>query len=112
MNKNKKDSNSKLFKDKDKKIWFKTGDLVKKNSLGNYIYLGRVDRQIKVRGFRVEVQEVENFLRKIIKSNYSAVVGWPLIENSNYSYSGMVAFILNETKMKNNTILEIQQENM
>jgi len=65
-----------------------------------------VDRQIKVRGFRVEVQEVENFLRKIIKSNYSAVVGWPLIENSNYSYSGMVAFILNETKMKNNTILE------
>jgi len=104
--KNKKDSNSKLFKDKDKRIWFKTGDLIKKNSLGNYIYLGRVDRQIKVRGFRVEVQEVENFLRKIIKSNYSAVVGWPLIENSNYSYSGMVAFILNETKMKNNTILE------
>ena len=104
--KNRKDTNSKFFKSKNKKIWFKTGDLIKKNLLGNYLYLGRVDRQIKVRGFRVEVQEVENFLRKIIKNNFSAVVGWPLIENSNYSYAGIVAFILSDTKMKNHTILE------
>jgi len=100
-----KNSASKFFKSKNKRVWYKTGDLIKKNSHGNYIYLGRVDRQIKVRGFRVETQEVESLLRKIIKNNFSAVVGWPLFDKNSYSYSGMVSFILNEVKMSNNKIL-------
>ena len=41
--------------------WFKTGDLVKKTEKG-LIYLGRMDQQIKIRGFRIDCTEIEGFL--------------------------------------------------
>jgi amino acid adenylation domain-containing protein len=40
-------------------IFYRTGDLVKAGTDGNYLYLGRKDRQIKTRGYRVELDEVE-----------------------------------------------------
>ena len=58
-----------------------------------------------MKGFRVEVQEIENLLKKIIKSNFTAVVGWPLVDKSSYSYSGIVSFILREVEINNNVIL-------
>lgn len=44
------------------KQFYKTGDLVKVNSEGLLLFLGRKDRQVKTRGFRVELDEVENAL--------------------------------------------------
>src|SRR5919199_5572647 len=41
---------------------YRTGDLVKLNSDGNYIYLGRRDNQIKSRGYRIELEEIETTL--------------------------------------------------
>ncbi len=40
-------------------IFYRTGDLVKMGKDGNYIYVGRKDRQIKSRGYRVELDEIE-----------------------------------------------------
>jgi amino acid adenylation domain-containing protein len=40
-------------------IFYRTGDLVQLEADGNYKYLGRKDRQIKTRGYRVELDEVE-----------------------------------------------------
>lgn len=40
-------------------IFYRTGDLVQLDSNGDYRYLGRKDRQIKTRGYRVELDEVE-----------------------------------------------------
>ena len=40
-------------------IFYRTGDLVHLDKDGNYRYLGRKDRQIKTRGYRVELDEVE-----------------------------------------------------
>lgn len=40
-------------------IFYRTGDLVQQDENGNYRYLGRKDRQIKTRGYRVELDEVE-----------------------------------------------------
>ena len=42
--------------------YYKTGDLVRFNSEGELIFLGRTDYQIKIRGFRVEPGEIENHL--------------------------------------------------
>jgi acyl-coenzyme A synthetase/AMP-(fatty) acid ligase len=41
--------------------YYRTGDLVKEEG-GNFVFLGRMDRQAKVRGYRVELDEIESTL--------------------------------------------------
>ncbi|HXC72022.1 MAG TPA: amino acid adenylation domain-containing protein [Pyrinomonadaceae bacterium] len=41
---------------------YKTGDLARRLADGNVEYLGRIDRQLKIRGYRVEPGEVESVL--------------------------------------------------
>ncbi|KAH3208273.1 hypothetical protein KXV77_000573, partial [Aspergillus fumigatus] len=41
---------------------YKTGDLVRYNPDGTLCYIGRKDKQIKVRGHRVELLEIEHHL--------------------------------------------------
>jgi amino acid adenylation domain-containing protein len=42
--------------------WYRTGDIVTEDADGNYIYVGRRDRMIKKRGYRVELGEIETCL--------------------------------------------------
>jgi amino acid adenylation domain-containing protein len=42
-----------------REVFYRTGDLVQLDPSGNYRYLGRRDRQIKTRGYRVELDEIE-----------------------------------------------------
>ncbi len=41
-------------------VYYRTGDLVKLNENEDLIFLGRKDRQIKLRGYRIEIDEIEN----------------------------------------------------
>ena len=41
-------------------IMYKTGDICKYNESGEIYYLGRADNQVKVRGLRIELDEIEN----------------------------------------------------
>lgn len=43
--------------------WYRTGDLVRRNHTGQFEYLGRVDRQIKLQGHRIELDEVERTMQ-------------------------------------------------
>jgi amino acid adenylation domain-containing protein len=54
--------------------FYKTGDMVRYNSDGRLCFSGRRDGQIKVRGQRVEVGEIEYQLSKVSKSSSSAIV--------------------------------------
>ena len=47
-------------------LMYKTGDLCKYDKNGNLHYLGRTDNQIKIRGLRIELEEIEN---KILEFN-------------------------------------------
>jgi amino acid adenylation domain-containing protein len=53
---------------------YRTGDLVRRRSEGLYVVLGRRDRQIKVRGNRVELAEIETALRRLPSVRDSAVI--------------------------------------
>lgn len=41
---------------------YKTGDICKYQANGNIDYIGRIDSQIKMRGFRIELEEIEQVL--------------------------------------------------
>ncbi|NNE45363.1 MAG: amino acid adenylation domain-containing protein [Rhodothermales bacterium] len=48
--------------DADPKPYYRTGDLVRRSEDGLYWFVGREDRQVKTRGYRVELDEVEAVL--------------------------------------------------
>ncbi len=45
--------------------WYRTGDRVRQLPDGGFAYLGRTDHQVKVRGYRVELLEIEHELRQL-----------------------------------------------
>ncbi|BDZ69586.1 non-ribosomal peptide synthetase [Methanobacterium petrolearium] len=44
--------------------YYNTGDLAKRDSAGELYVLGRIDRQIKLRGLRIELGEIENVINQ------------------------------------------------
>jgi amino acid adenylation domain-containing protein len=56
--------------------YYRTGDRVKRSG-GTLLYLGRVDHQIKVRGHRVELGEIEAVVREEAGLQGVVAVGWP-----------------------------------
>jgi len=53
--------------------WYRSGDLCRTAPNGTLEYLGRIDDQVQIRGFRVELGEIEVTLRKIPEVEDAAV---------------------------------------
>jgi len=47
------------------KRFYATGDLMKMNADGIFEYVGRKDNQVKVNGYRVELEEIENSISRV-----------------------------------------------
>jgi acyl-coenzyme A synthetase/AMP-(fatty) acid ligase len=72
--------------------WYKTGDLAFCDQNGIFHYLGRIDNQVKILGYRVELEEIECHLRDSTGCADVAAVAWPLYGGS---ASGVVGFLVN-----------------
>src|SRR5580658_9720372 len=71
-------------------VWYRTGDLVKQDERGCLFYLGRRDFQVKVNGYRVELQEIDLVLREAARTELAVAIPWPL---SDGSASGIVGVL-------------------
>jgi len=71
--KNKAKNASSFFKMGTYKV-YKTGDLAFIDDDGDFIFCGRIDNQVQIQGYRVELSEVENAARQFKKAlNYTVV---------------------------------------
>lgn len=57
-----------------KGLLYKSGDLAKWNSNGDIEYVGRNDFQIKIRGLRVELEEINNAIKSLPEINNSVTI--------------------------------------
>ncbi|MEU7633757.1 amino acid adenylation domain-containing protein [Nocardia sp. NPDC049220] len=57
---------------------YRTGDLVRRASAGVLEYHGRVDFQVKIRGLRIELDEIDNALTSHPDIDYAATLGTTL----------------------------------
>lgn len=91
--------NGQKFIEKDNKRWYKTGDVVLRNSNGNLCFLGRSDSQVKINGFRIELSEIEFAIDSLV--NKKTIV---LNRRDGNNINSLLAFIetkeLNESKLK------------
>jgi amino acid adenylation domain-containing protein len=72
-------------------VFYRTGDRVRRARSGApLVYLGRIDNQIKIQGYRVELEEVESALRDASGAGVAIAVGWPVNPSG---ADGIVAFL-------------------
>lgn len=54
--------------------YYRTGDLVKQLDTGDYLFISRKDTQVKVRGFRIELDEIRHVLQQQPEIEEAAVL--------------------------------------
>ena len=75
----------------DGKRMYRTGDLVRRSTNGDIEFLGRIDRQIKLRGFRIEPGEIEAHLR-----SHPAIEQAHVVVRSTEHDSRLVAYVVGQ----------------
>jgi amino acid adenylation domain-containing protein len=76
---------------RDDRRWYRTGDLVRHDPAGDLEFLGRDDRQLKIRGYRVEPGEVEAALSGLPGVRQAVVAG---VQPSPSSPVELVAYVV------------------
>ena len=73
-------------------LWYRSGDLVRNDPVWSLVCQGRLDDQVKISGYRVELLEIEEALRRAAGTSEVAAVPWPLNEGG--SAEGLVGFVV------------------
>jgi long-subunit acyl-CoA synthetase (AMP-forming) len=80
---------------------YRTGDLVKLQKDGNIVFMGRNDSQVKIRGQRLEISEIE----KVILLN-NTVQECIVIKREDIGEECLVAYIIGNSQEKEEIIME------
>jgi amino acid adenylation domain-containing protein len=84
-------------------VYYRTGDLVERDSAGCLHFVGRLDEQIKIHSYRVELVEVDAGLRKAANTELAVAVAFPM----EYGVAkGLVGFICDSGKYDEHVIIE------
>ena len=70
--------------------WYRSGDLALQDKDGRYHCLGRIDNQVKVLGYRVELEEIDAHLRRVVGAALVGSVAWPVLDGM---ARGIVSFV-------------------
>jgi amino acid adenylation domain-containing protein len=73
--------------------WYRTSDAAFATTQHGIVFQGRLDTQVKIRGNRVELEEVEHVVQACSHAALCAVIPWPLDEVGRAA--GLVAFVMN-----------------
>ncbi|MFA9232138.1 MAG: AMP-binding protein [Microgenomates group bacterium] len=73
--------------------WYRTGDVVRLSEDHGILFLGRIDDQVKINGYRVELQEIDAVLRRAAETPEVAAVPWPVSASGHADQ--VVAFVVN-----------------
>jgi D-alanine--poly(phosphoribitol) ligase subunit 1 len=60
--------------------WYRTGDLVALTSAHGMVFRSRVDDQVKINGYRVELLEIDDVLRSAAEIHQVAALPWPVTD--------------------------------
>lgn len=86
------------------KLWYRTGDLARQDERGCLYYLGRKDHQVKVNGYRVELQEIDLALRAASGTEMAIAIPWPIAEGTAV---GIVAVLCGADSSLDDRIIEV-----
>ena len=75
--------------------FYRTGDLCKMDETGNFLYVGRIDNQVKIDGHRVELEEIEFHARVFCGKQVIAAVN-----TSEEGFYSILLFIETEEDVK------------
>lgn len=70
------------FPEYDGKRWYLTGDQAIRDAAGTFHCLGRIDNQIKIHGYRVELEEIDAHLRIVTGADVVGSVAWPCVDGT------------------------------
>ena len=73
------------------KRFYKTGDLMKLNASGTFEYIGRKDNQVKVNGYRIELEEIEKTI-----TNISGIKNCKVVPVAGHNSNTLSAYVVKE----------------
>ncbi|MES2938878.1 MAG: amino acid adenylation domain-containing protein [Pseudomonadota bacterium] len=88
---NRPDLNESRYLHMEGRTWYRTGDIVQIEADGTCWYRGRVDDMVKVRGFRIELKEVERALTAIPGIGQAALLVYAAAEGDKEIHAFCVA---------------------
>jgi amino acid adenylation domain-containing protein/thioester reductase-like protein len=89
---------------------YKTGDMVKELPNGELDYLGRVDFQIKIGGYRIEPGEIEKHLLSYPKISDAVVVAKKIGDGADSLFAYLIPRM--DGKVENNELLNLLKEKL
>ncbi|MEW7007611.1 AMP-binding protein [Lentilitoribacter sp. EG35] len=87
--------------------WYLTGDLGLRDENQIFHHLGRIDNQIKLHGYRIELEEIEMWLKDVAQTELSAAVAWPTV---NGVAKGIVGFCVGSAISSNDIISQLNDK--